>query len=258
MTTTLRDVNRVEHKTLEERVYEELVRLIADATLAPGTQIDEQALAAGLGVSRTPLRAALARLVQEGLALTVPYRGTFVRQFTAKDIDELYEVRTLLEQLAARRAAERIDAEQLAALEETVAAAEAARVREDLAAHTAADAEFHRLIARAADNQLLVEMLDSLRLRVRGLRSVAAADWPPTRQPSNREQIVDALRRRDAKAAARLMDEHLHPVREAVLAHLVRQRPPHDEPERGLPAGAHANGKPSGRRVGAPAPRRRT
>jgi DNA-binding GntR family transcriptional regulator len=216
-----REVTRVQHKTLEERVYEELVRLIADASLEPGTQLDEQELAAGLGVSRTPLRAALSRLVQEGLAVAVPYRGTFVRRFTAREIDELYEVRTVLEQLAARRAAERIDAQQLAALELTVEATEAARARDDVAAVNAADAEFHRLIALAADNRLLVDMLDSLRLRVQGLRSVATAAWRPRRQRANRRQIVGALSRRDGEAAARLMDEHLQPVRQAVLSHLV-------------------------------------
>ncbi|MGH2353184.1 MAG: GntR family transcriptional regulator [Chloroflexota bacterium] len=210
----IRDVTPVQHKTLEERVYEELVRLIADAALEPGAQLDEQELATGLGVSRTPLRAALARLVQEGLVVTVPYRGTFVRRFTAQEIEGLYEVRTNLEQLAVRRAAARIDAEQLAALEEAVATCEAAGARGDLAAHGAADAAFHRLIARAAANQVLLDMLDSLRLRVRGLRSVATAnapqrDWAAKQHASNRQRIVDALRRRDGEEAVRLMDEHL-------------------------------------------------
>jgi DNA-binding GntR family transcriptional regulator len=77
----IREVNRVQHKTLEERVYEELVRLIAGAALPPGAQLDEQELAAGLGVSRTPVRAALARLVHEGLVVTVPYRVMVVLRF---------------------------------------------------------------------------------------------------------------------------------------------------------------------------------
>ncbi|MBI3972861.1 MAG: GntR family transcriptional regulator [Chloroflexi bacterium] len=224
-----REVTRVQHKTLEERVYEELVRLIVDAALEPGTQIDEQDLAARLGVSRTPLRAALARLVQEGLVVTVPYRGTFIRQFTAREIDELYELRTNLEQLALRWAAQRIDAKQLAALDEAVAECEVARAQGDLAALNAADAEFHRLIARAADNRLLLDMLDSLRLRVRGLRSIAIANAPPRdwgASPSNRRRIVDALRRRDGEAAAQLIDEHLQPVRQSVLAHLVNANHP--------------------------------
>jgi DNA-binding GntR family transcriptional regulator len=224
----IREVTPVQHKTLEERVYEELVRLIASAALEPGAQIDEQALAAGLGVSRTPVRAALTRLVYEGLVVTVPYRGTFVRRFTAKEIDDLYEVRTTLEQLAVRRAAQRIDGAQLAALEAAVAACAAAAARGDLVAHTAADAEFHRLIARAADNQILLDTLDTLRLRVRGLRSVAAANGsqgrpaPPSAPHAlNRTRIVEAIRRRDGAEAARLMDEHLQPVRRTVIEHLV-------------------------------------
>ena len=91
------------HKTLHERVYEALLGLIGAGALAPGDQLDEQALAARLGVSRTPLRAAIARLAQEGLVVTLPYRGSFVRRFTVEEIDGLYEVRAALEGLAARR-----------------------------------------------------------------------------------------------------------------------------------------------------------
>jgi DNA-binding GntR family transcriptional regulator len=220
------EMTRVVHKTLHERVYEELVRLIANASLAPGTLLDEQSLADRLGVSRTPLRAAIARLVQEGLVVTSPYRGAFVRRFSAKEIDDLYEVRVALEQLAVRRAAERIGADQLAAVAAVVAECEAAFARGDVAAGNAADAEFHRLLVSAADNPALLEVIDGLRLRIAGLRAIVTADLPERRRGrrehgSNRRQIVQALRRRDGEAAARLMAEHIEPVRRSVLAHLA-------------------------------------
>jgi DNA-binding GntR family transcriptional regulator len=219
-------IARVEHKTLEERVYDELVRLIAAGVLAPGAPLEEHDLAERLGVSRTPLRAAIARLVQEGLVVTAPYRGASVRRFTAKEIDGLYEVRLALEQLAVRRAAERIDAELLAALEAVVAACERAREHGDPAALAAADAEFHRLIATAADNATLAGMLGSLDLRIRGLRHVALADsevsrGDPPRRPHNRALVLAALRRHDGEAAARLIVEHIDAVRRTVVAHLA-------------------------------------
>jgi DNA-binding GntR family transcriptional regulator len=221
-------VSRVVHKTIHERVYEELVRLIADATLAPGTLLDEQDLSARLGVSRTPLRAAIARLVQEGLVVATPYRGAYVRQFSAKEIDGLYEIRTVLEQLAVRRAAQRITAEQLSALTETVAECDAAFARGDVAVGNAADAEFHRQLVTAADNPALLEVIDGLRLRIAGLRAIVTADLPERRaarreRGSNRKQIAQALRRRDGDAAARLIAEHIEPVRRSVLAHLAGQ-----------------------------------
>ncbi|HET7769175.1 MAG TPA: GntR family transcriptional regulator, partial [Chloroflexota bacterium] len=77
----------VERKTLHERAYEALLQLIALGDLPPGAQLDEQTLAARLGISRTPIRAAIARLVQEGLVVNLPYRGAFVRRFTVEEID---------------------------------------------------------------------------------------------------------------------------------------------------------------------------
>jgi DNA-binding GntR family transcriptional regulator len=219
-------ITPMERKTLEERVYDALVRLIADGVLPPGTPLDEQELASRLGVSRTPLRAGIARLVQEGLVTTAPYRGAAVRRFTAKDIDGLYEVRIALEQLAARQAAERLTEAQAGALDRAVADCEAAREIGDPDALAAADSEFHRLIAAAADNVTLSELLASLDLRIQGLRHIALADSslrrgePPPR-PHDRALIRDALRRRDGDTAAALLKEHIDVVRRTVVAHLA-------------------------------------
>ncbi|HEX2515991.1 MAG TPA: GntR family transcriptional regulator, partial [Chloroflexota bacterium] len=163
----------VQHKTLHQRVYEALLELIGAGTLAPGEQLDEQALAARLGVSRTPLRAAIARLVQEGLVVGLPYRGTFVRRFTVEEIDGLYEVRAALEELAARKAARRLTGDELETIRAILNECQASLEAGDVEAYGQADARFHRALAEASGNPTLVETLDGLRLRIHRFRDLA-------------------------------------------------------------------------------------
>jgi DNA-binding GntR family transcriptional regulator len=217
-------IEQLQHKTLHERVYETLLRLIGEGTLAPGEQLDEQVLASRLGVSRTPLRAAIARLSQEGLVVNLPYRGAFVREFTVEEIDGLYEVRATLEALAARKAAQRRSPEELetigAILDECQAALEAG----DVDAYGQADARFHRALAEASGNPTLVETLDGLRLRIHLFRDLANRQ-PGLRERAERERelIVDALARRDGDAAAHLLEQHINSIRQTVLHQLVER-----------------------------------
>jgi DNA-binding GntR family transcriptional regulator len=214
----------IEHKTLHERVSETLLSLIADGTLPPGAQLDEQSLATRLGVSRTPIRAAVARLTQEGLVLNLAYRGAFVRRFSRDEIDGLYQVRSLLEGLAARLTAQRAGQSEMdtirAILDECAAALDAG----DVDAYGRADARFHRALADASGNATLVEVLDGLRLRVQVLRDLANSD-PGLRERAARErvQIMEALERRDGETTARLLEEHIDSVRTTVLRQLTEE-----------------------------------
>ncbi|MGH2370236.1 MAG: GntR family transcriptional regulator, partial [Chloroflexota bacterium] len=201
---------RIERKTLHERVYEALLGLIASGALPPRTQLDEQALSTRLGVSRTPVRGAIARLAQEGLVVNLPYRGAFVRRFSTQEIDGLYQVRAELEALAARQAAARMSDQQVQAIAALLEDCREALEVGNLDAYGRADARFHRAMAEASDNPILVEMLESLRLRIQVLRDLANRD-PNLRERTARERplILDALQQRDGEAAARLLEAHI-------------------------------------------------
>jgi DNA-binding GntR family transcriptional regulator len=168
------------------------------------------------------VRGAIARLSQEGLVVNFPYRGAFVRRYSAQELDGLYQVRATLEALAARRAAARLSPELLttirASLEECAQALDA----RDLGAYGQADDRFHRALAEASGNPILVEMLDSLRLRIQVMRDSANHD-PDLRDRSAHERplILDALERRDGEAAARLLEAHVDSDRQAVLRQLT-------------------------------------
>src|SRR5687768_10066344 len=213
---------KIERKTLHQRSYEALLQLIASGALPPGGQLDEQTLAARLGISRTPIRAAIARLTQEGLVVNLPYRGAFVRGFTVDEIDGVFQVRAALEGLAARGAAARMTDEQLSTVRALLDECQAALDVGDLAAFGQADARFHRALADASGNPTLVEMLESLRLRIQVLRDLANNE-PGLRErtAAERLRILDALERRDGDAAAHLLEAHITSVRETVMRQLI-------------------------------------
>src|SRR5262245_41548391 len=214
----------VERKTLHERAYEALVRLIASGALPAGAQLDEQTTAARLGISRTPTRAAIARLIQDGVVVNVPYRGAFVRRFTAQEIDGLYHARAALEALAARTAAARMTPEELVRIGALLTECQEALVSGDLTAFGHADVQFHRALAAASGNATVVELLDSLRLRVQILGDLTNnQEGLRGRAPGEAMRLREVLERRDGEAAARLIEAHIDAVRETVLKQLIER-----------------------------------
>lgn len=101
---------------LTEQVYRTLRRQIMSGDLPPGVQVKEEHVAATLDVSRTPVRAALQRLTADGLLINRERRGAFVAEWTHRDIEEIFELRVLLESQAAGQAARNATAEQIAEL----------------------------------------------------------------------------------------------------------------------------------------------
>jgi len=197
-------------------VYERLLGLVIDGVLAPGEPIDEQALSSRLGVSRTPVRAAIARLTQEGLVVTLPYRGASVRQFAVEEID--------LEGLAARKAAQRLSAEGLETIRAILDECQEALEVGDVDAFGQADARFHRALAEASGNSTLVEAIDGLRLRINLFRDLANREpGLPERTARERALILDALERRDSDAAGQLLEQHINSVKQTVLHQLTER-----------------------------------
>ncbi|WP_203963372.1 GntR family transcriptional regulator [Actinocatenispora thailandica] len=198
------------------RVARVLREQIIDGGREPGSRLVERELSAELGVSRVPVREALRSLVGEGLA--VPRRNSWmtVRVFTARDIDELIEVRTALEPLAIRRAAERHDPAALRAMRAALdAEGDAARRGDGTAARRAA-ADFHEAITAASGNTLLDEVAVTLSGRMRwllGQHDEFAEVY------DEHEAIYRAIAAGDGAAAAQLARRHLRTSRTAAHRH---------------------------------------
>jgi DNA-binding GntR family transcriptional regulator len=207
--------------TLNHSIYRSLRQMIAAGELVTGSRLDERAIAERLGVSRTPLREAIAKLAKEGLIEQRPYRGNFVRAFTPKQVNDLYETRMVLEGLATRRAVANLTDEGLAELTETLDVIRQALTDGDIAAYSAADQRFHTTIARLSGNETVIESLERLRAQVQVVRLAANQDPDLVeRTARERPEILAALRDRDADRAARLMEEHIDGVRRTVVKQL--------------------------------------
>lgn len=213
--------------TPADPIYQELRRRIIEGFYAPGVRLVEERLAADLKVSRTPVRQALARAAAEGLVLLYPHRGAVVRTFSADDLVNAYELRAVLEGLAAYRAATRLRPAQLATLEAAQQALEAAldmafESREDevhyLVAHNAV---FHNTIIEAGGNSRIADLLPTVVDVPLQFRSFY---WytPAERRVSNffHRGILGALRAGDADRARSVMHEHILYGRDALLENL--------------------------------------
>lgn len=193
-------------QTKAEAVYVEVRRLILEGILEPGATLSQEALAGRLGISITPLREALRRLESDGLMELRAHRTMAVPQLTRDDLHELYAVRQRLDPFAAGEAARLASDEQIAA----IATAAAVLSASDLHAGLVANRNFHRAIYSAAGNRVLTDILDRLWDRSDRYRLIVLRDR--SSQASARQEhaaIAAAIQSRDARQAARLMDEHV-------------------------------------------------
>ena len=170
--------------------------------------LDERQLSETLGVSRTPVREALGYLEQEGLIRSIPRRGAYVLRKSKREIVEMITVWAAVESMAARLAAERASDEDLRSLRNFVGA-----FKEDpssrLDEYAQANMAFHRAIIRIGGCALMTEMTDSMFIHMRAVRAVTMGqDNRARRSVADHTAIVEAMERRDAGLAERLVREH--------------------------------------------------
>jgi DNA-binding GntR family transcriptional regulator len=212
---------KLNRDTLNQRVYSQLREMILTGALAGGTQIEERQLAEEMGVSRTPLREAIGQLSNEGIIEYRPYRGNYVRTFTAKQVNDLYQVRMALESLAMRLAIPKLSQEHIHKIRLILDDVQRALERNDMDGYNEADGRFHKAILDITGNDTLKEALGRLAAQIQMVRVIANQDHDVVESTAReRPLILAALEARDADEAARLMEAHIDGVRRAVIAQL--------------------------------------
>ncbi len=210
-----------EHKSISiaDQIFEQLERDILSGLYPKGEILSEMSLAKQLGVSRTPVREAIRRLEQENI-LEETSRGLTVVGISHEDMLDMYDIRLQIEGMSARRAAERITAEELSAMRETLdlqrfyiekgGENNSAQIKN-------LDSQFHEQLYSASGSKAFCDTLLSLHKKITKFRMASVSKQSRARQSlAEHEAIYAALAARDGEAAARAATEHTRQARDRI------------------------------------------
>lgn len=211
--------------------YSTLLDEIQRGVLTPGTVLGEAEQAARLGVSRTPARAAISRLVTDGLAAQLSPRVTVVSDFDIRDIRALFEVRRALEESSARLAAARGDRDEFAQLARAFASARPEEGESSADAYYELIARYDAALDRAVDNAYFTNALRTIRTHLARARRLARDNGERLHASVAEHQLIaEAIAAGDAELASHATHVHLHNALAAILAQLSSSAPSEGTP----------------------------
>lgn len=206
--------------SLATAAQQEIERLILGGELPPGAKLTEATLSERLGVSRGPIREAFRRLEEAGLVRQEKNRGVFVRDIALDEAAEIYDLRAVMDELAGRRLAQSISAEQSRVLRTVVERMEQAARADDADAYHLLNLEFHDRVVEFAGNRKMSSMYRKLvkELALARRRNLSEQQALPHSAAEHR-QILKAIASGDPDAAGRALFEHASASKQRMLRH---------------------------------------
>ena len=207
----MKNILKIEgYELLSQKVYRVLKTEIVKGFLGPGTKLFEDKIAAQMGVSRTPVREAIQKLAAEGCIKIAPNQTLIVTEISLEDIKEVLQIRGVLEGLAARMAAKKINRREIEELEKIVTQMGLYVTKKHLTSYCKVDDEFHNLILNVCGNKWIINIRDNLgnfiyRYRIRSLSI-------PGRLKHSLEEhrkIMESLKKHNSEDADRLSQIHM-------------------------------------------------
>lgn len=196
--------------SLRGRVYDRIREDILNGVYKDQEELKETTLGEKMGVSRTPVREALRQLELEGLVEIVPNKGARVSGITKKDIDDIYQIRYLLEGLSARWATEHVTEEQLEKMEETLYLTEFHAAKENYDQVYELDSQFHELMYEASGSKLLNHILSDFHMYVTRVRKTSLASSSRSKNSTKEHwALLEAIRERNADKAEKCAHNHI-------------------------------------------------
>lgn len=208
-------------RSLRDVAYDAIKHQIITCTFKPGEYLNEAYVSTTLGIGRTPVHQALDRLMLEDMVEVIPRKGVIVKPVSLEDVMQIIEVRLINEPYGVRLAAERADDIEISVLADILGRAKNWTAVRNVKEMMLLDREFHLVLARAAKNAVLADILR--KLHERSLRfwfiSLTAPDHHETVQAQH-NSILSAIRERDADAAESAMRSHIESFRHNVARYL--------------------------------------
>lgn len=195
-----------------DQIVDSITTAIVERRLMPGTHLVEQQIADVFSVSRTVVRQALNQLSRDRLVTLEPARGAIVAMPSVEEARQVYEVRRLIEGGMVRQLAASITDAQLAELRTHLRDERGAVARADVPGRTRLLADFHVILARMLGNEVLAELVADLLSRSQLIALMYQSAHSAEHSQSEHVHIVEALEKRDARAAVRLMEQHIASV----------------------------------------------
>ncbi len=203
---------------LSDRAYERIKHDIICCEFAPGTEVSEAQLCVQYKLSKAPVRMALSRLAHDGLVRAIPRRGYMVAPVTLRDIQDVFQLRLLLEPHAARLAAGHVDAKRLRMLDEICQAGYQAKEPKSIARFLEANKSFHVTIAQATGNARLAHAIAQLLDEMTRLLHLGLGFRNRTQEMQHEHRtLVRALVRGDGVTAERICKEQIEAARDMVM-----------------------------------------
>ena len=205
-------------QTSTETIVARITAAMIEQRLPPGAKLGEVALGGIFGVSRTKIRQALNRLAQDKLVTLLPARGAFVTRPQPRDARELFDARRVIERVLIERFTASATRGQIATLRAHLVRERAAIAAKDIATRNRLLGEFHVMIADMAGNAVIAELLRELVQRSTLVTLLYQSSHAASCSSGEHDALLNAVRRRDAIAAVRLMEQHLtHVERDLAL-----------------------------------------
>jgi DNA-binding GntR family transcriptional regulator len=212
-------------KSLKEKAYDILKDLILTGRLEQGKLHNEKRLAEVLGVSRTPVREALLELSREGMVSFVPSKGVQVRKITTKQVQEVFELRRIIEGHIIKSISKQLTPADLKKIEKILGKQDRSSSKDEEAIFIEMDKEFHLFMASKMDNQQIETILKNLRDQIHLMGVRAIKDQSRSQQVLKEHQrIFSALKKRDAKKAHDELMRHLNNTEKILIDILAREK----------------------------------
>jgi DNA-binding GntR family transcriptional regulator len=223
MSSSLSRLKSFAKPILRDEVYLSIKEAILTGELAPGERISIGRLLQEIGFSPTPIREALLKLEQEGFVSRLPRGGFIVSRFTQKDIDQIFDIRSLLESYAVGLAIQHIKKEDILWLERNIKESEQYIQKKEWNKVSTLNTEFHDYLNGLSKNERLLSIINGLRDQIFQFRSaILRVPMKAKISIDHHKKMIDAIKRREVELLKKLTQEHIQIGKEVILAEIQK------------------------------------